>query len=280
MGKAPAVVTGVTAANGAPGSTAPNESAGSVAWVQSFEDAIEEARIEGKLVMVDFFTDWCGWCKRLDADTYANPQVAARTRGLVCVKVNAERRTDLARRYGVRAYPIVAFLKPDGSLVDMVRGYLAPRPFLAALDRLPDGSAERFVLTERLRDHPDLLDVRRDLARLLMGDGENAQALAQLDTVLSMEDRIPKTERWQIHLDHARLLLAAGRSEEARSELKGCLGEAKDSPRHAEAVYFYAEAALAQGDRKEARKYYRKLLDERPSGWLADRSRARLDAIG
>lgn len=32
---------------------------------------------EEKLIIVDFYTDWCGWCKKLDAETYKDPEVAA-----------------------------------------------------------------------------------------------------------------------------------------------------------------------------------------------------------
>ncbi len=251
-----------------------------IAWASSFENALEEAQIDGKIVMVDFFTDWCGWCRRLDSDTYSNADVAAHARRIVCVKVNAERRTDLARRYGVRVFPTITFLRPDGTQIDGIRGYLPPRQFIPVLDRVTDSAGERFTLVERLRDHPDLVDVRCDLARLMIRAGESAVALAEIDTCLRSEGALPEEKRWDLHLDRGRLLLALGRAHEARKELKEYVDSRKKAPRHAEAVFFYAEACFADGDRKEARKFYRRLLDEKPQGWLADRSRSRLGDLG
>ena len=37
-----------------------------IEWVSSFDVASKRARKENKLILLDFYTDWCGWCKRLD----------------------------------------------------------------------------------------------------------------------------------------------------------------------------------------------------------------------
>lgn len=42
-----------------------------VNW-KSFDDALENASEVGKHIMVDVYTDWCGWCKRLDRETYSD----------------------------------------------------------------------------------------------------------------------------------------------------------------------------------------------------------------
>ncbi len=45
-----------------------------VNWVD-VNYAFEEAPKAGKMVLIDFYTDWCGWCKRMDKTTYADSSV-------------------------------------------------------------------------------------------------------------------------------------------------------------------------------------------------------------
>ena len=45
-------------------------------WV-SIEEAEEKAAEDGKKILVDMYTDWCGWCKRMDAVTYTDEKVIA-----------------------------------------------------------------------------------------------------------------------------------------------------------------------------------------------------------
>jgi thioredoxin-related protein len=258
----------------------PLRNPGGIAWTSSLEDALEEARIEGRIVMVDFYTDWCHWCRRLDSDTYANAEVVSLATRLVSVKVHAEKRPEVAKAYKVSGYPSIAFLRGDGSLVEMVRGYQPAQAFAAIIKRLTDTGAERFVLLQRLKDHPELVDVRWDLATLLMRAGEDGSALAQVDTLLVYESSIEEGRKWDLYLLRGRLLLAGGRPGDARKDLKLYVDKRKTSPRQAEAIYFLAEACLADGDRKAARKGFKKVVGDLSSGWLVERSRMRLRELG
>src|SRR5512141_2575625 len=64
--------------------------AGAVEW-KHWNEGLQEARQSGKPVLVDVYTDWCGWCKRMDADVYAKPEVSGYLAShFVTVRLNAE----------------------------------------------------------------------------------------------------------------------------------------------------------------------------------------------
>ena len=100
-------------------------------WAESYEAAQAKAKEENKVVMVDFYTDWCTWCKRLDEETFSNEQVIEAARNLVVVKVNAEEEgVELAEKFNVTGYPTVIFASPDGEKIGTVVGYMPPEDFL------------------------------------------------------------------------------------------------------------------------------------------------------
>jgi thioredoxin-related protein len=51
------------------------EKAEGVQWM-TFEEAMKAMEEEPRKVFIDLYTDWCGWCKRMDANTFSNPVVA------------------------------------------------------------------------------------------------------------------------------------------------------------------------------------------------------------
>nr|MBP7512354.1 DUF255 domain-containing protein [Bacteroidia bacterium] len=51
------------------------------------------AQKDGKLILVDAYTDWCGWCKKMDRDTYSNPDIIKKlNKHFVVIKFNPELR--------------------------------------------------------------------------------------------------------------------------------------------------------------------------------------------
>lgn len=118
----------------------------------SYEDGMAKARKEGKFVMIDFYTTWCKWCKKLDAETYKDPKVAeALKANFVPVKVDAESgssvvhemrkmtMSELAEKYGVSSYPAIWFIDKDGKKAKLLNGYLPPDAFQAYLDYIESG---------------------------------------------------------------------------------------------------------------------------------------------
>ena len=106
-------------------------------WRHSLRTGLEEAKKGNRLVMVDFYTDWCSWCKRLDKDTYPNKRVMQIATQLIPVKLNAEDKaegTQGAQRYGVTGFPAILFLNSTGKIVGEIRGYLPPDQFAEKME--------------------------------------------------------------------------------------------------------------------------------------------------
>lgn len=105
----------------------------------SFDEALGRARAEKKLVFVDLYADWCGWCTKMDADTFTDARVQSALLGYVPIKVNVDVGGGrvVASRYRVNGLPAFLLLNGDGELVGRFDGYLPAETFLARLGRSP-----------------------------------------------------------------------------------------------------------------------------------------------
>ena len=62
----------------------------SINWM-SFEEAIKLNEQAPRKILVDVYTDWCGWCKKMDSDTFTNEAVINYiNEHFYAVKFNAE----------------------------------------------------------------------------------------------------------------------------------------------------------------------------------------------
>lgn len=107
-----------------------------IAWMTDFSKAKALAAKQKKLMMVDFFTDWCGWCKKLDRDTWPDARVVEFAKNVVPVKLNAESTVEnmlITRKYGVQSFPAIGFIDGNGRLVMGIPGYLPPEEMVGAM---------------------------------------------------------------------------------------------------------------------------------------------------
>lgn len=120
-------------------------------WLESVPQALEQAKRENKLVLLDFTgSDWCGWCMKLDSETLSKPDFLDYAKNnLVLVRLdypahkeqflevkNANRA--LKEKYQVSGYPTLIALKPDGAVAWKQTGFLrgGPAALITKLDEV------------------------------------------------------------------------------------------------------------------------------------------------
>jgi thioredoxin-related protein len=118
---------------------------GNLRWT-NYTDGIQQASVTNKKILIDVYTDWCGWCKKMESDTYSDDRIESYLReNYILVKLNAESdakemlgevevtQASLAKAYGVTGYPTTVFLMPDGKFITSVAGYMKPTEFSQVL---------------------------------------------------------------------------------------------------------------------------------------------------
>ncbi len=121
-------------------------------WI-SIEDAEKLVKQNPKKIFVDVYTDWCGWCKRMDANTFSHSYIIDYiNKNFYAVKLNAEQEESITFRgveyvnensgqrrsshnfakallQGRMSYPSVAFFDEELNLITAIPGYRDPKAF-------------------------------------------------------------------------------------------------------------------------------------------------------
>ncbi|MBU3680221.1 MAG: DUF255 domain-containing protein [Candidatus Kapabacteria bacterium] len=129
--------------------------------VASWSEALDLSRKANKPIFLDAFTDWCGWCKVMDKETFSDPDVAAYMNAhFVNVKMEMEtgEGIDVAMKYRISSFPTFKVFGVDGSPTYTVMGYQPPKDWLKTLALMTDASKTQLAkgVTPTLKlNYPD-----------------------------------------------------------------------------------------------------------------------------
>lgn len=92
-------------------------------WYTDYAKAEAEAKRTGVPLIIHFHAEWCGPCKKMDADVLLRPEMMKElaTRA-VGVKVDSDHRPDLVTRHGITALPSDVIVGPEGTVLARTSG--------------------------------------------------------------------------------------------------------------------------------------------------------------
>lgn len=219
-----------------------------------FKDALAKAEAEKKPMMIDFYTDWCKWCDTLDVKTYTDPKVSEFvTNNVVPYKIDAEKGegVEIAKKYGVKAYPTVLLIRADGEEIDRLLGYMPPETFLQKLGDYLKGINTVGALKAELAKNPNNPSAQYQMGARYAMQGDLATAAGYFKKVLELD---PKNE----HAEEASFYVAMNdfRTSKDPAPLKAFAENHPNSQYAASAVMTMATAYLKEKKFDEARKQY------------------------
>lgn len=107
-----------------------------IVWI-GIEEGMKTGTDSDKKILVNIFTDWCNYCKKMNETVYPDSTVRQTVyEHFVAVGLNAESETlvlfegeqirekDLVRKLGVRSYPTMLFMSANGELILQSNGYM------------------------------------------------------------------------------------------------------------------------------------------------------------
>lgn len=125
---------------------------------QSLDSGIDAAKQSHKMIMVDLYTDWCQYCKKLDQTTYTDQSLINYLNDkFVCIKENAETEKvgkTLKTAYHSDGYPTILVFDESGTFLGKIDGCANASNYKMFL--------EGFIKTPVKGDNPNLVSLIND----------------------------------------------------------------------------------------------------------------------
>jgi thiol-disulfide isomerase/thioredoxin len=100
----------------------------------TWKEVLQKAQQTNKPIFIDVYTSWCGPCRMMSQNVFPLVEVGkAYNANFICYQVDAEKGDgiEIAKKYGVNAFPTYLFLKADGAIFSRAIGYKEAKDFIA-----------------------------------------------------------------------------------------------------------------------------------------------------
>jgi len=237
-------------------------------WEHDYAAALAQAKARNQMLVAYLYTDWCTYCKKMEAETFPSDQVKSQAGRYVWLKLNPEKDQDgakLRQLYGVSGYPTVIVLDANGERLEQIEGFMPPETFLQALSGVSTRVTSLEALKAQTRKQPGSVEAHYSLGQKyldLKDYREAANAFAQVIQA-DTDDRHSKNELAYYHL--ALSLASLQEYSSAHKQLDVLVGKYPDGKLAPQATILRGQIFYQQGETEKARASFNQFLQKYPA---------------
>lgn len=228
-------------------------------------EAVTRSEGARKPIMIDFITDWCRWCDTLDARTYSNANVAEYINDhVVPIKIDAEKGEgiDIAKKYGVVAYPTILFIHSNGDEIDRILGYVPAEPFLKSVTDYVNGVNTMSTMLADVKTKPDDPALRYALATKFMDRNNSAAALEHFKRMLELD---PNNTLGHNEEAEYNVAIASFKESKDPKPVEGFAAKYPKSEMVRSALYTVWRSFAKAKDGENARRFFTQYIEQNPT---------------
>ena len=138
----------------------------SVAWLP-MDKGLEQASAQNKVIMVEFFATWCGYCKKMDAQVFPDARVQTQlakhfvpvrvtesSDNMVAFKGKQVSEKVLTRQFGVTGFPTLVFMTSEGEPITKIPGFIEADTLESVLAFIGTGAYEKMDYEQYKKSNP------------------------------------------------------------------------------------------------------------------------------
>jgi thioredoxin-like negative regulator of GroEL len=256
------------------------DAASEIKWYTDLKEASEAARKRDLPMFIDFWADWCGVCKIMDAEVYTDARVIkAFEEKAIGVRLHFDLQPDVARKYNVPALPYLLFTNSYGTLLVHHRGLLEAEDLAKILEAMPPLEVINRLDRDLQKDKnhfPSLLGMARELRAAGFYQSSNAYYDRASKHRLVRND---PAARESILFDSALNSLELQDGKSAAAALEECLKDFPASPRKADFLVALGRAYALDDKVDKARTVLSAVVRDYPQSSAAVEARKLLESL-
>jgi len=255
------------------------QDAAKVDWKKDYDAALQDAKQDGRFVVVFFGGPDCPPCAKMHDTTFKDKAVVEQVnKTFVNVYVHLDGPNPVAKQFGVEAIPTIFLVASDGTRVRKWEGYVGPEDYRKGLDSATAAFPKIKELESKLKLDPDSAELNAEASRLYEALGRARSSADALKRVAGRTDDAKARAKVLVRVLGQLYSLEA--DEAMNSELLAVAADVEklDPGQRGEALAARAQVAMNRDKPEEAIKLFEEVVEKHPVCdkaavsllWLAD----------